>query len=247
MRARVATEYILASPKVDRSYRIAVVADLHNRPYEDILPLCAAADLVLIPGDLAHRYPHQAARGLAFLRAAADLAPTYYTYGNHEDLCDHVYMRRAADTGAVLLNNTWRAHAGLAIGGLYLYDTPRLLHWHDKRDIGDRQAAAAAHLLNDLERAAGFRLLLCHKPNHFFTWVQPHAIDLTISGHAHGGQIRLWGRGLYAPHQGLLPAWTHGLYADGRLLVSSGAANTAGLLPRLGNPCEVAVVRLERS
>ena len=243
MKPRLVAKYAVHSPKIDRLRVLAVVSDLHNRRFDDILSACARAEAMLIPGDLIHRYPRSAARGLDFLRQMAARMPTYYTYGNHEDQCDEAFEAQVRDTGAVLLNNAYCSDDGLVIAGLHLYDKPRLFSLHDRRNIGDGLVGAATRMLRTVERQEGFRLVLCHKPEHFARRVQAFDIDLTVSGHAHGGQIRLCGRGLYAPHQGMLPKWTRGLYENGRLLVSAGATNTE-LVPRIGNPCEILLVRL---
>ena len=64
--------------------------------------------------------------------------------------------------------------------------------------------------------------------------------DVVLSGHAHGGQWRLLGRPVFAPGQGLFPRYADGVH-HGRLVVSRGLANTA-CLPRLGNPLELVIV-----
>ena len=70
--------------------------------------------------------------------------------------------------------------------------------------------------------------------------------DLVLSGHAHGGQVRLPGvGGLYALGQGFLPAYTSGLYQIGgtSLVVSRGLGNS--LFPlRVNNRPEVMLVKL---
>ena len=68
-------------------------------------------------------------------------------------------------------------------------------------------------------------------------------VDLVLAGHAHGGQVRVFGRGLYAPGQGLLPKYTHGVI-DHRMIVSAGASNSVSI-PRWGNPCEVLRIELD--
>ncbi|MCL2810707.1 MAG: metallophosphoesterase [Clostridia bacterium] len=243
MKPRVITEYAIHSPKIHRPRLLAVVSDLHNRRFDDILVACARAEAMLVPGDLIDICPHHAALGLDFLRQMAARMPTYYTYGNHEDLCDDAFESQVRGTGAVLLNNAFCNHDGLVIGGLHLYDKPRLFSLHDRRNIGDGLVGTATRMLGALEQEKGFRLLLSHKPEWFARLVRQRDVDLTVSGHAHGGQIRLFGQGLYAPHQGVLPRWTRGLYEDDRLLVSAGATNTEWV-PRIGNPCEILLVRL---
>lgn len=90
----VATFYSVGSGT--HTLRAAVASDLHNSSYDDILPLLrdAAPDIILAPGDtlgalceqsavggeLTERYLAEAQHndiGLAFLREAAAIAPTY--------------------------------------------------------------------------------------------------------------------------------------------------------------------------
>ncbi len=82
---------------------------------------------------------------------------------------------------------------------------------------------------------------------------------LIVAGHAHGGQWQIFGRGLFAPGQGLLPRYTHGVYVGRRhisaaepqplsaptLMVSRGAQNSVGL-PRIMNPTELLVIEMGR-
>ena len=91
--------------------------------------------------------------------------------------------------------------------------------------------------LKDFEQQDGFKILLCHHPEYRDRYLKDMKIDLILSGHAHGGQIRFAGQGLFAPGQGLFPKYTSGMY--GNLVVSRGLANTAGFIPRLGNPTEI--------
>ncbi len=74
-------------------------------------------------------------------------------------------------------------------------------------------------------------------------------IDIVLSGHAHGGQIRLFGKGLYAPGQGLFPEYTKGMWMgkNGWLVVSTGLANTSSIVPRLFNPTEIVYVESKPS
>ena len=97
--------------------------------------------------------------------------------------------------------------------------------------------------LGDYCVQAGWRLLLCHHPEYWPRFLRELPIPLTLSGHAHGGQIRIFGRGLYAPGQGFLPKYTSGLY-EGRLLVSRGLSNNV-VIPRLFNPTELVYLDLE--
>jgi hypothetical protein len=98
-------------------------------------------------------------------------------------------------------------------------------------------------MLEGFIAADGYKLLLSNHPEYFDRYLRPLAIDLTVSGHAHGGQWRVFGRGVYAPDQGLFPKYTGGLH-ENRLVISRGVANTVPFVPRFFNPCEVVTVEV---
>jgi predicted MPP superfamily phosphohydrolase len=70
-------------------------------------------------------------------------------------------------------------------------------------------------------------------------------MDLIVCGHAHGGQWRLFGRGVYAPGQGLFPKYTSGVL-DGVCVISRGLGNHTRV-PRIFNPPELVLISLSPS
>ena len=98
-------------------------------------------------------------------------------------------------------------------------------------------------MLSDMEAEPGVKVLMCHRPEDYIRYLRGSRVDLVLSGHAHGGQIRLGGQGLYAPGQGFFPKYTHGV-ADGRMIISAGASNPSPV-PRIGNPREVLLIELD--
>ena len=102
--------------------------------------------------------------------------------------------------------------------------------------------------LAEFEKQDGYRILLSHHPEYWSLrepWLSEKRIDLVLSGHAHGGQWRVMGCGLYAPGQGWMPKFTSGVYEGeyGSMIVSRGLANTAGV-PRLFNEPEIVYVEV---
>jgi predicted MPP superfamily phosphohydrolase len=93
-----------------------------------------------------------------------------------------------------------------------------------------------------------FKVLLAHRPEDFQADVDA-GIDVTFSGHAHGGQFRIPGMGgLVAPGQGYFPTYTAGIHeqVDSKLVVSRGLGNS--IIPmRLFNLPEIVVVTLKSS
>ena len=90
----------------------------------------------------------------------------------------------------------------------------------------------------------GYKILLCHYPHYYERCLKDVPVDLVLSGHAHGGQWRIFGRGVYAPHQGLFPKYTSGIHS-GNHIISRGVVNNAKPIPRFFNPCEVIEIKIK--
>lgn len=157
-----------------------------------------------------------------FLAEIAPLAPTCFAPGNHERLVDGAARARLAGMGVRYLENAAVTPVpGVAVGGLAI-----------RYDTGFLDAFAAREET---------RVLLCHCPDYYDRLPAGREMDLVLAGHAHGGQIRLFGHGVFAPGQGFFPKYDGGRF--GNLIVGRGLANTT-LLPRLFNPREMVVLTL---
>lgn len=91
---------------------------------------------------------------------------------------------------------------------------------------------------------ADVSLLLAHRPELIKDYAY-YNFDVVLSGHAHGGQVRFFGRGLYAPDQGYFPEYTSGRYAEGKTqaFVSRGLGDGKYRL-RIFNPYDVPIITL---
>lgn len=225
---RVLTCYQLHTGKLTRPVTFAVVSDLHDEGYDDLWPMIDGADALLAPGDISNRYRHSATHGVAFLREAARRLPTFFSPGNHETRQSNFsdLMAQIRRTGAEVLINRYVPFGECLIGG-----------WYDPRVV------ARPDMMDDFERQPGCKVLLCHKPDHYIRRLRQRQVDLVVSGHAHGGQIRLGNQGIYAPGQFFFPKYTKGI-VDGRMIISAGVGNPVGL-PRWNNPCEVLRITLD--
>ncbi len=232
MKPHIVTDYEVHSPKLQKPLCLAVVTDLHGGEYADVIPALRKADAILVVGDLINRHAGHWGHALDFLRDAPDIAPTFFSIGNHELLArEAAGFRKLLDESRVMvLDNRWTTFEGIVLGGL----SSRCARGKMPPDVT---------FLPDMAAQPGFRLLMCHQPEFYARYVAPYALDLTLSGHAHGGQVTLRGQGLFAPGQGILPRWTSGFYFDKRLLVSRGMTNSAGV-PRFGVPLEMLMLHL---
>ncbi|MBR6115836.1 MAG: metallophosphoesterase [Oscillospiraceae bacterium] len=250
--------------------RIALLTDLHNRPFERIIASLRSRrpEIIAVAGDVLRSHAVEDERpaleknpnALPFFSACASIAPTFFSLGNHEWILSDGDLERVAATGAHVLDNTWTEYRGVQIGGL---TSSRVVKYRrflaadgaasaqPHRDFHAVKSTVPAPDLGWLEefcRQDGYRILLCHQPEYERRFLAPYPLDLVLSGHAHGGQIRLYSfrqrqwRGLYAPGQGFRPERTSGVH--GRLVISRGLSNTVPI-PRLNNPTEIVYIEPE--
>ena len=227
---QIITKHRIQDNRIPEKLKLAVASDLHSAPFDELLGLFSSCDAVLLPGDLVDRHRRNNQNALRFLQVVPEIVPVFYSVGNHERKYRQreAYYRMIRESGVTFLDNESIRFRGICIGGLSSTKGPP--------DTG---------FLDRFEREEGYRLLLCHHPEIWRDYVNGRKIDLTLCGHAHGGQIQLFGRGLYAPGQGLFPKLTDGLYGDGKMLLSRGMTNGAKpRIPRINNPCELIILTL---
>lgn len=94
---------------------------------------------------------------------------------------------------------------------------------------------------------APFEILLAHNPAHMDAYTSSGA-DLTISGHLHGGIIRIpFVGGIITPQVKLLPKYSGGLYrVNGMWAVVSRGLGEHTVNVRVCNPPELSVIHITR-
>ena len=208
----------------------------------------AAPDLICITGDFLDSRRTDLDFALELAGQLAEIAPAVYVTGNHEARLKDLSALEAglAARGVQVLRDDWMplARGGEEIALLGL-DDPGFAageDWTLAEGLDQTQARLSALLAQAGDR---FSLVLSHRPELLPAYAEAGA-DLVLSGHAHGGQVRLPGiGGLFAPGQGILPRLTSGVHARGetRLVVSRGLGNSAFPL-RVFNPPEIVTVTL---
>lgn len=170
-------------------------------------------------------HDEKACYGRHFLKNASKIAPLYMSLGNHEWYLLPEDRRLTRKYGITVLDNedcqTQIRGVPLRIGGLSTMHDVAWLKTYAKKD--------------------GTKILLCHHPEYYDRFIVKNKLDfdLVLSGHAHGGQWRFFGRGILSPGQGFLPEYHHGIY--GNMIISAGVSNTF-FIPRFGNPCELVML-----
>lgn len=240
--------YTVASPKLTTEVRLAVVTDFHSSDNaDDVVAMVAscAPDAVLLVGDLfdddTQNRPTE--RTLSLMRQLSALYPCYYVSGNHEAWTgemDALYQQ-TEEAGVTVL----RMSSGvLTVRGQRIalcgIPDPYEMVFSGAPDTEEQLRQA----LEDVD-SADFTVLLAHRPELLAKYAQ-FPLDLVVSGHAHGGQVRIPGvlNGLYAPNQGWFPKLAGGAYTqDGTTLIVSRGLAVRTRLPRIFNRPEVVLVR----
>lgn len=240
--------YTVVSPKLTAEVRLAVVTDFHSSDNpDDVAAMTAscAPDAVLLVGDLfdddTQNRPTE--RTLSLMRQLSALYPCYYVSGNHEAWTgemDALYQQtEEAGVTALRMSSGVLTVRGQRIALCGIPD-PYEMVFSGAPDTEEQLRQA----LEDVD-SADFTVLLAHRPELLAKYAQ-FPLELVVSGHAHGGQVRIPGvlNGLYAPNQGWFPKLAGGAYTqDGTTLIVSRGLAVRTRLPRIFNRPEVVLVR----
>ncbi len=260
----VLTEYTLKKEGITSPLRLVLLADIHERPDDRIAELTRRAkpDLIALAGDIIERRDlpgqddgeekkppllkrifygvsyhllcalsqsdrHNAPeKTFELLQELAKIAPVYFCRGNHEPELFPEDYEFFGQNGITLLDNS---DVTVKAGGSLI-------------NIGGLARDEDTEWLRRFSQKKGFKLLLCHYPKDYDLYVKPLDIDLMLAGHNHGGQLRLFGKGVASSGDGLFPKYDKGVFDD-RLVVTAGLSNTVAI-PRLFNPREVVLIHL---
>lgn len=253
------TKYEISSAKLPEgvsSYRIVHLTDLHSKSFGKEQSTITSKvkqlkpDLIVMTGDLVDSRRYNAETSLTLMRKMTELAPVYYVTGNHEYGPRLITLQKALkELGVHVMRNKSEmiklGNGEIRIAGV---DDP-VFNLKADGDVAklNENMATAMKATESENNSDTLTILLSHRPELFSVYTQ-HKIDLTFSGHAHGGQVRLpFLGGLVAPGQGFLPKYDGGKYVEGgtTMIVSRGLGNS--IFPqRIFNRPEVVLVELTR-
>lgn len=250
--ALVRTDYTVTSdnlPQAFDGYRILQISDLHNTRFgKDNVRLLtmirdAQPDMIAITGDMIDSRRTNTEVALAFAKEALKIAPCYYVTGNHE-IRDEVLEEFLADLESV----------GVTVLRGEAVQIPRDGQWIHLVGIDDMSVVCkklesesmVARLMLERFESQHYTVLLAHRPEPFAVYADL-SFDLALTGHTHGGQIRLpWVGGLYGMGK-LFPEYDAGLFQQNNttMVVSRGLGNSLFPLRYFNRP-EVVVITLQK-
>ncbi len=257
------THYDVQHPKLDQLNKketIVFLSDLHNKCYGKDNDLLLAAikkekpDFILVSGDILIGQEGQPFEvGTAFMEKLPSICPVFYANGNHEQRMKenmeeygdvyHIFKERLQKAGVRMLENeTIRYSDGnfcADISGLEIplscykrFHQPSLGKEYLEEKLGQADSKV-------------YQILIAHNPM-YFQYYKAWGACLTVSGHLHGGVVRIPGiGGIITPQIRLIPKYSGELTKEGdtSIVVSKGLG-THTINIRLFNHAEVVVLHL---
>jgi predicted MPP superfamily phosphohydrolase len=211
-------------PKVKKRLKVCFVSDLHNyactpKFFEDIKEY--GPDVILCGGDtLTATKGRKQDRAYDFLKELSKIAPTFTALGNHEyramiypEVYGSLYeefLKRIDEYGIKLLSNNsfYFEENNIKVTGInidrFYYKRFKVFKMED-----DYIESLAGRIEDDK-----YNILLAHNPD-YFEYYNSYGSDLILSGHVHGGLIRLpLLHGVAHPGIRFFPKYSGGVYDD---------------------------------
>jgi predicted MPP superfamily phosphohydrolase len=273
----VVRKYEVRTDKLSRDLTMVLLADLHGYSYgRNNEKLIAAIDeidpdAVLCAGDMftareINGKVHTE-QGELLLKNLASRYPVYMASGNHEEKIKvysqeygnlfERYRETLKRAGVVYLENESvymtpfdsKGEKGpqgkdrVRISGLELELS--FFRKMVKREMGPDVLPGKLGEIKASDRDA-FNILIAHNPQYFKEYANWGA-DLTVSGHVHGGIVRLpFLGGVISPAIVFFPRYDGGKFTkDGRYMILSRGLGTHTIHFRLFNPAEVSVIKIK--
>lgn len=247
-----------ALPDLSKDCRFVLISDLHNKVYGKHNDKVIAAvrqidpDFILLAGDMVtSKAGEDMTPAIELVQALCREYRVYYGLGNHEakiKACrnkfgDKYAALRKAVTAAVLLDNEscTLPEYNMVITGLNL-DLKYFAHFKKGR-------MAENYLNKEIGRAQSHRcnILIAHNPDYFEEYAAWGA-DLVVSGHVHGGIMRLpLLGGVISPSYTLFPKYDGGVFTEADSVMLLGRGMGSHTLPfRFFNPAQLYAVELKK-
>ena len=242
--------YTIESKKIDNDINLIIISDLHdNELGENNINLVEkikskSPDMVLVVGDMVNDNSYNSNIVVDFLKQISLTIPVYYSLGNTEE--DYIkantsnLIEELKDINVTVLNNEYKDvkinNTTIRVGGMYDY----AFGVENKK---------VYNFLCDFQDTKNYKIMMAHRPDSFIFGDASEVwdIDLVVSGHTHGGQVRLpFMGGLYVGDQGYFPMYDKGLFDLNKIkiLISSGLGSGKQKIPRFNNVPEVVNLKI---
>lgn len=248
-----------ALPGLTKECRFVLISDLHNKVYGNRNDKVIDAihridpDFIILAGDLVtSRVKEDMTPGIDLMNALGQKYKIYYGLGNHEskiqkdtehfgDQFDRLMKAVASPNMRVLQNESVDLpQYNIRVTGLDL-DLEYFAHFR----IRKMQENYLRDTLPEYDRTK-CNILIAHNPDYFEDYARWGA-QLVLSGHVHGGIMRLpLLGGVIAPSYKIFPKYDGGVFRSGASVMLLGRGLGSHTLPfRFFNPAELYEVILK--
>lgn len=254
------SEYDVDSEKLPdefEGYKILQLSDLHSKDYGAKNRKIVSAvkktepDIIVLTGDMVNCYDDNFHTFIELIKSLSDYR-LYFIAGNNEIKMDdykrdELYKEMEAN-GVIIIDNSKveivRGKNSINLYGLW-FD---LIYY---KEIHSGYNKDTVYAKSNMERVIGkcnedkFNILLTHNPLYFDVYAEWGA-DLTLSGHVHGGIVRLPVLGgVLSPERKFFPKYSGGRYeVSGKTMVVNRGLGGKPLLPRVFNRPEITLIKL---
>lgn len=256
----IKTNYNLEYEKINNNINIAIISDLHDNQIgennkkliENINSL--SPDIILFVGDGVNSDSKDSKILINLMKNLSENYRVFYSLGNTD--IDYIekgtsdLVKELEDIGIIVLHNEYEDininGNDIRIGGMYDYAFGLgRNHGMDKNNT----EGEVYDFLCKFQDTDSYKIMMAHRPDSFIFGdaSQVWDVDLVVSGHTHGGQVRLpFVGGLYVGDQGFFPEYDKGLFDLNRMkiLITSGLGAGKEKLPRFNNQPEVVNLKL---
>ncbi len=234
-------------PSNFEGFRIVQLSDFHGKSFgknnSELIKAVKSANpnIIVITGDLIE-YSNSGSWAQTLLKKLKEIAPVYFVTGNHEwasgGLVELLYIMD--DCGIKVLSNEYEV---LEKDGQKIV----LAGVDDPNGLADQKTPQQLFREIRSEQGDAYSILLAHRNNLLDTYAEAGA-DLVLSGHGHGGIIRLpLIGGLIDVNRTLIAKYDSGFYIkDNTVQFVSRGFGTILHIPRFLNNPQVAVIVLNK-
>ncbi len=257
----VVVRYQIKSNKIKGRYRAVVLADLHNKQYGKDNKLLieeigrCEPDGIWIAGDIPTAAPgNKLDTALHFVGELAEKYPVFYANGNHEHRLK-LYPEKYGDMAGNYEDGLVKAGVHRLVNekreimehNIVVYGSEIAREYYKRFKVMNMEECYLKELLGTA-RPDVFNVLLAHNPDYFPAYAKWGA-DLVLSGHVHGGMVRIPGwKGVISPRVSFFPKYDGGKFENGEsTMILSRGLGMHTIPVRLFNPGEIVVIELEEA
>lgn len=243
----------------EKPVKIAVLADLHNSFLNDGDRIIGAVrkeqpDIIIVAGDMLLSHSDQQMgneKTAELINRLCDIAPLFYGMGNHETAVSsrsylkHLwpdFLNNLTNKEALLRNLSKNIYVKGKKINIYGLELPEKYY---KRFNNLKPTVEEIDNLIGKSDNTAYNILIAHNPD-FFNQYAKWGADLILSGHNHGGMVRIpFFGGIISPRPAIFPKYDYGLFKDeGAIMIVSAGMGSHSIKIRLNNKPELVIVKL---